>query len=332
MGRGIGSSLAFHQPAFLIPGHHQPPPPPPQTFQEGGGNIRSVDAKGFKGIKPWPEVLKAQRAAAGFLGGRSKDLLVGVKAEKEQEAQAALDLLKKSVDELGAAAEAQDRFAAVSAQIHALKALDRIGTLEVAGFPFTVPDEYKGLPRLLGRAEVEFTVKSARTGRTGTMDAVLDGFSAPLSAGGFADLVASGALNKIGVTNTDESSVSFSANGKAPARKIPLEVLVAGDKEPSYGETLEEQGRYQARPVLPFSAYGTLALFHPPDDPNGGGNSAFFLKADPSYTPAGLNTLDGAFAVMGYVVEGADLLDELEKGDEILSAKLVWGGEYLKQP
>lgn len=64
--------------------------------------------------------------------------------------------------------------------------------------------------------------------------------------------------------------------GKAPARKIPLEILVAGDKEPSYGETLEEQGLYQARPVLPFSAYGTMAMLHPPDDPNGGSTGAFW--------------------------------------------------------
>lgn len=47
-------------------------------------------------------------------------------------------------------------------------------------------------------------------------------------------------------------------------------------QEPSYGETLEEQGLYQARPVLPFSAYGTMAMLHPPDDPNGGSAAAFW--------------------------------------------------------
>lgn len=56
------------------------------------------------------------------------------------------------------------------------------------------------------------------------------------------------------------------------------------------------------------------------------------LKSDPSYTPAGLNTLDGAFAVFGYVVDGQDFLDELQEGDVIQSAKLVSGSEYLKQP
>lgn len=98
---------------------------------EGSGNIRSIDSKGFKGIKPWPEVIKAQRAAAGVLGGRSKDLLAGVKPGNEQAAQAALESLKQSVEELGATAEMQDRFGAVEAQVKALKALDRLGTLEV---------------------------------------------------------------------------------------------------------------------------------------------------------------------------------------------------------
>lgn len=285
------------------------------------GNIRSIDAKGFKGIKPWPEVIKAQRAAASLVAGRSKDLLVGVKPGNEQAAQAALKALQVSIDELGAAADVQDRFAAVTAQIGALKSLDRLGTLEVAAFPYAPTGDYKEIPRLLGRAEVELTIKSARTGRTGQLNAILDGFSAPLTAGHFTDLVAKGALDKVEVTNTDESSVSFAANGagaciwmdgwicacvvdwvahhvgqsylhahntgKAPARKLPLEILVAGDKvgkpgreeyshwvlycsyvhpfpviqEPSYGETLEEQGLYKATPVLPFSACKSLPFF-----------------------------------------------------------------------
>lgn len=97
-------------------------------------------------------------------------------------------------------------------------------------FPFKPTEDYKEVPRLLGRAEVEFEVKGARTGRSGQMHAILDGFSAPLTAGHFADLVAKGAFDQVKVTGTDESSVSFAANGKAPARKLPLEILVVGDK------------------------------------------------------------------------------------------------------
>lgn len=48
---------------------------------------------------------------------------------------------------------------------------------------------------------------------------------------------------------------------------VALDVCV---QAPSYGETLEEQGRFTAKTVLPFNAYGTLALSHPADDVNGG--------------------------------------------------------------
>lgn len=78
------------------------------------------------------------------------------------------------------------------------------------------------------------------------------------------------------------------------------------------------------------SAYGTLALSHPPDDPNGDGSSAFFLKADAAYTPAGLNTLDGAYSVIGYVVDGAQALDDLAEGDAIESVRMLSGQQYLK--
>jgi peptidylprolyl isomerase len=54
------------------------------------------------------------------------------------------------------------------------------------------------------------------------------------------------------------------------------------------------------------------------------------LKADPSYTPAGLNTLDGAFSVVGYVVKGEDALDDLLAGDAIESVKVLSGLDVLK--
>lgn len=66
----------------------------------------------------------------------------------------------------GDAAEQQDRDAAVKAQVSALRALDRLATMEVGSFPYQIDDEYAGMPRLLGRAEVEMTVKAAKTGKT----------------------------------------------------------------------------------------------------------------------------------------------------------------------
>jgi peptidylprolyl isomerase len=298
---------------------------------EGSGNIRSIDSKGSKGIKPWPEVSKAARGAQGILSGRSKELLAGVKSGNEDAAQAELATLKASVDALGAAAEVQDRPTAVQAQVKALKALDKIGSLEQT-FPFKPPtEEYPGIPQLLGRAEVEFTVRTGKTRQTRTMNAILDGYSAPLSTGHFVDLVQKKVFDKAPIINTDESSVTFAPAAKdAVKRNVPLEILVEGDKEPVYGESLEEQGRFKDKVVLPFSAYGTLAFQHSPDDVNSNSGTLFFLKSDPSYTPAGINTLDGAWSVLGYVVEGEDALDDLLAGDEVISVRVVDGAQNLK--
>ena len=37
-------------------------------------------------------------------------------------------------------------------------------------------------------------------------------------------------------------------------RRIPFEVMVKGDAEPFYEETLEDAGRFNDQPVLPFNA------------------------------------------------------------------------------
>ena len=60
-------------------------------------------------------------------------------------------------------------------------------------------------------------------------------------------------------------------------RAIPLEVLVKGDPAPTYGITLEDAGRYRAQPVLPFSAYGALAMARPESEPDGGSSQFFFF-------------------------------------------------------
>ena len=58
----------------------------------------------------------------------------------------------------------------------------------------------------------------------------------------------------------------------------------------------------------------------------------FFFLFEPELTPAGLNLLDGRYAVFGYVTEGKEVLEELRKGDVIESAKVIRGAENLVQP
>lgn len=68
-------------------------------------------------------------------------------------------------------------------------------------------------------------------------------------------------------------------------RTIPLEVYVPGDKIPVYGETLEELGRSNETPALPFNAYGTMAMARSEFDSNSGSSQIFFLLKESELTP-----------------------------------------------
>lgn len=94
--------------------------------------------------------------------------------------------------------------------------------------------------------------------------------------------------------------------------RIPFEVKIPGDKEPIYEFTLEDLGRYNDQPVLPFNAYGTLAMARAEFDNNSASSQVFFLLKESELTPSGANLLDGRYAVFGYVVDGQDLLGDMK--------------------
>jgi Peptidyl-prolyl cis-trans isomerase (rotamase) - cyclophilin family len=112
-------------------------------------------------------------------------------------------------------------------------------------------------------------------------------------------------------------------------RRIPLEIRVQGDKQPLYGTTLEAAGRYLEKPVLPFAAYGTLAMARDEFDPNSASSQFFFLLFEPELTPAGINLLDGRYAVFGYLIDGKPVLEKIRAGDEIERIEILNGAEYL---
>lgn len=60
-------------------------------------------------------------------------------------------------------------------------------------------------------------------------------------------------------------------------RRIPFEIMVQGDKEPVYEENLEDNGRFNEQPVLPFNAFGSLALARSEFETNSGSSQVFWL-------------------------------------------------------
>jgi peptidylprolyl isomerase len=218
--------------------------------------------------------------------------------------------------------------------------LDTVGELEelmVGSYPFEVPAEYDNLPQLKGRATIELTTTQ------GDITVIADGYSAPVTAGNFVDLVNKKFYDGLPFIRAEDFYVLQTGDPDGPEegyidpktkayRAIPMEILVKGDSLPVYGSTLEEIGRYMDDPILPFNAYGSLALARPGEDNNGGSSQFFFFLFEAELTPAGRNLLDGRYAVFGYTIEGKEVLRQLKAGDKILSARVVEGLENLVPP
>ncbi len=100
-------------------------------------------------------------------------------------------------------------------------------------------------------------------------------------------------------------------------RRIPLEIKLQGDEEPTYSKAKlgssvalkHDRGVIaMARSAMPDSA-----------------SSQFYIALED------LPSLDGDYAVFGKVIEGMDVVDGIQQGDRIESAKVVEGLENLEK-
>lgn len=285
--------------------------------------------------KQWSTINNDVKKAAAVLKNKQADILKSVPADKQAQAQTTIDGIKADVDALVISANAKNKPQVI---VERAQALAKIGILEAAmvtGFPYTVPSEYSNLPQLQGRATI--ALKTTK----GDINLTVDGFSAPVTAGNFVDLVNRGFYNDLAFTRAENDyvlqigdppgeEVGFIDPQTKKYRAVPLEVMVKGDKEPMYGVTMEDAGRFREEPVLPFSSYGALAMARPENDPNGGSSQFFFFLFEPELTPAGRNLLDGRYTVFGYVTSGQEVLGQLKADDKIESAKVIEGGDLLK--
>lgn len=299
-------------------------------------SLEDISAQ-LRANRRWGAVVADIKRADRILRDQSDKILASVPEERKPQAEQLLAQVKAGIPDLQTAAEAKDK--EKTREIRA-QLLDRISDLEalmVTKFPFEVPEEYSNLPQLKGRATI--AVKTSK----GDMTVIVDGFSAPVTAGNFVDLVKRGFYNGLPFTRQEDSYVLQVGDPPGPEvgfidpktkkyRAIPLEILVQGDTMPTYGITLEDAGRYLDPPVLPFSSYGALALARPGDDPNGGSSQFFFFLFEPELTPAGANLLDGRYSIFGFVTEGQEVLGELKAGDKIESMQVVDGLENLVEP
>eukprot|EP01036_Dinobryon_divergens_P030313 gene30313-39539_t len=223
----------------------------------------------------------------------------------------------------------------------------RIAQLPPGRLPFEIPADYSNRPRLNGRATVEMKIHSSKgfrlsDGKSVASDATLtlelDGYTAPLTAGGFADLVAKKYYDNMPIQKVLELFVQTGKPDKGrlslvSSEKIPLELFYKVDSEPTYGITSDDDLRSTDAPALPFQAFGALGMARDNESPDSADTQFFFLKWKQALIAPGRNTLDGFYSCFGYVTRNEDLLSQLEEGggDYIVSAQVVRGLENLQR-
>jgi len=318
-------------------------------IREIQANLEEItyDIRAFR----WNAIENDVKKTIKVLDKKSDEIIKAVAEGKRDNANQVLESMRGRLDELKVLVAARSSDEVISLQRDILREVGRLEQMMIGKFPYEIPEEYKELPKLLGRAVVEMNFKKADGGKfdiegelfkTAKMTMVVDGYNAPISAGNFVDLVKRGFYNKLEITRSDGFVVQTGdpagdADGfidprTEKIRKIPLEIFARGDKTPTYGITLEDDGRASANTVLPFTSYGTMAMAREEFSADTGSSQFFWFLFEPDLTPAGRNLLDGRYSVFGYVVEGGFFLRDIKQGDVIVDAKVVAGLENFDGP
>ena len=288
--------------------------------------------------KQWGRAKREINKSAKLVGRKRGAILEAVPEEHRSSAEPLLEKINTQLAAMQEAIKAKDLESLWSGRRATLSNIGDLEFLMVKGFPYEVPEDYANLPQLKGRATVEFSTNE------GPVTVVVDGYSAPVTAGNFVDLVKRGFYDGMTFDRAEENYVLQTGDPEGPEagfidpktkkyRAIPLEILVEGDEAPTYGATLEELGRFLEKPVLPFNSFGALGMARPESEPDGGSSQFFFFLFEPELTPAGLNLLDGRYSVFGYTIDGQDALDRMgRQGGKILSTKVVDGLDNLVEP
>ena len=284
----------------------------------------------------WPALTKTVTKCQSLFKKYNQSILDKIENSNKTIAESTLKDLKIDLDNLADTAKDKDKYAFINVR---KEALEKIGELEKfflpSKFPYDIPSEFDDLPRLLGRANVQ--IKTTK----GNMEAIIDGYNAPLTGGAFIDLVSKNFYNDLPINRAEEFFVLQTGDPKGDdigyidpetnkERHVPLEIRVPGEPETFYNETFEDLGFYTETPTLPFATLGTLGWSHSNEAVNDGSSQFFFFLYEAELNPAGRNLIDGRNAAFGYVVNGADILEDLSMDDKIISIEIIKGEENLK--
>ncbi|KAF3609448.1 hypothetical protein DY000_02051693 [Brassica cretica] len=303
-----------------------------------------TDSLKIAGVKALDSVERNVRQASRSLQQGKSMIVAGFAESKKDHGNELIGKLEAGMQDMLQIVEDRKRDAVAPKQKEILQYVGGIEEDMVDGFPYEVPEEYRNMPLLKGRATVDMKVKIKDNPNLEDclFRIVLDGYNAPVTAGNFVDLVERHFYDGMEIQRSDGFVVQ-TGDPEGPAegfidpstekvRTVPLEIMVEGKKTPFYGSTLEELGLYKAQVMLPFNAFGTMAMAREEFENDSGSSQVFWLLKESELTPSNSNILDGRYAVFGYVTQNEDFLADLKVGDVIESIQVVSGLDNLVNP
>ena len=158
-----------------------------------------LEETGYTNPSAWPQAKQDLDYVQSLLTGKSADALFISSARSPSEARALIDnVVNPKIAALERALQTRSIPETVELQEEAAEAFEQLRSLELPTktLPYKIPEEYSGLPRLLGRAKVEMKIESTKGFRddvgkkfsSSVLVLEVDGYHAPLTAGNFLDL------------------------------------------------------------------------------------------------------------------------------------------------
>lgn len=168
----------------------------------------------------------------------------------------------------------------------------------------------------------------------------VDGDNAPITAGNFVELVELGIYDGVSFHRVVREPNPFVVQGGDPnskipdfppnllgtggfidpdteqVRNVPLEIKPEGSTEPIYSQTFGQAG-INVNPIL-RNTQGSVAMARSGNDPDSASSQFYFNLVD---SPS----LDGNYSVFGSVVQGFDVVDQIQQGDRIQDAEVFAG-------
>ena len=284
----------------------------------------------------WPALSKTVTKCKSLVKRNKEKIINDLPTEDQETARQIFLVINDDLDILEHEAEVKDKNSFIRVRREILNNIGKLEELFLPNkFPYYIPEEFDNLPRLLGRATVQ--IKTSQ----GNMTAIIDGYNAPLTGGAFIDLVNKNFYDGLPINRAEEFFVLQTGDPEGneigyvdpetnQERHVPLEIRLPDESDTFYNQTFEELGFYTETPTLPFATLGTLGWSHSNTNVDDGSSQFFFFLYEAELNPAGRNLIDGRNAAFGYVVDGFEVLEELNMDDKIISINIIDGKDNLK--